>query len=301
MITVAHSVEEHLLTAETIAVIEIRLVCQSVQCSKYSLSIITVYKITCKSAAVLHELEIIQLLKRIDTRFKRLYHCLFHIIDKYHDMRKLQCRITAYLHSRRDAGGYSCFSSAHLRGAALVVVILLKIDSAHKACTNLAVCLSADGKYQGILVLIEDTLCKILLHGGVDSSDTLLSVRCLKIDLRQNELQGRCRIACYLSCLFPVCRLAGVLIAGYYRPLCHFLRTELREEDICCGESCHDNISFLFFPKNHIYILSHNSALFNSSAIKNTGRSRCPYQNTYFSFRCTRKAQRQRLSPCPCR
>jgi len=183
-------------------------------------------------SAVLHEVEVIEFGELVALCFQRLDNGALYIVNEYHDVRKLQRCVAAYLHARWNAGGNGGFRSAHLGLAALVVVVLLQVDGSDKSGAYLPVGLCAAHEYQRGLILVEQSLVEVLLHGAVDLCNAGVRVRLLEVDLGEYEVQRGGSVPCYLGGLSPVFRLAGVLVACDYRPFCHSFRVKLREEDI---------------------------------------------------------------------
>ena len=182
-------------------------------------------------AAVLHQVEVIQLLHGIGCRRQRLDDGLIGIVYQQHHMGQLDGSVTAHLGTGRDAFQHCPLGGTDQGAGAGGEVVGVQIHHADEAMADASVGLLALHIDQGILQRPEYAVLQILLHGGVDAGDVLVHVGGLEVGLRQDQPQGGRGLAHLLLHRLPVFRLGGELVTGHHSPLGHVLI--LGQQDIC--------------------------------------------------------------------
>ena len=145
-------------------------------------------------------------------------------------MRKLERRAAANFYTGRYTLGNGCFRCADGRGAALAVIVVLKVDHSDKPCADFSVGLRALEVNKTVFVLGKAIFGKHTLHFRMYSANSLLNVAFFKINFGQDKFQRGIRFAYRAFYAFPVVGLPRILVTGYDRPLFHI--GVLRQENI---------------------------------------------------------------------
>ncbi len=181
-------------------------------------------------AAVLHQVEVIELLHGTGGSGQRLNDGLAGVIDEQHDVGQLDGGVAADAGAGRDAIQHRTLGGADQRTGAGGEVVGVQIHHADKAVADAAVGLLTLDVEQGVGQRLEHAVCHVLAHGGVDIVNILVHVGGLQIGLGQDETQRGGGVAHLLLHRLPVLRLRGELVAGHHGPLGHVL--SLGQQDV---------------------------------------------------------------------
>ena len=118
---------------------------------------------------------------------------------------------------------------------ALGVVILLQVQLADQAVTDLAVGQLSLDIEQGVVQGAQALFLQVGFHGLVDLCDLLFHVVALQLALGQDQAQGRGSLTDILVHALPVLGLRGVLVAGDDSPLGQAAVNG--QQDVCGGKS----------------------------------------------------------------
>ena len=221
VVAVTHCIYKGAVLIQRILLVECVKITQSFKSCNSCICLLIADKPALDTSAALHKVKIIKLFKAVLSLSDLLYYSTLRIVNEYHYMRKLNRCAVADLYSRRYTLNYRGLGSPYLRCRTLAVIVLFKVDLADKSCPHKPVRLHSLDIYERVLVFSENTVIQIFLHISVDVFNALVNILVLKIHLGQDQPQRRCSVPCYLVSLRPVFRLAGVLVAGDYRPFLH--------------------------------------------------------------------------------
>ena len=180
--------------------------------------------------AVLHQVEVIDLLHTAGSGGQRLDDGLFGVVDEQHDVGQLDGGVAAHLGPGRDAVQHRALGGADQRARAGGKVISVQVHHADKAVADLAVGLLALDIDQAVGQRFKHAVGQVLAHGGVDVSDQLVHIGGFQIGFRQDQAQRGGGVAHLLLHRLPVLRLRGKLVAGHHGPLGHILA--LGQQDV---------------------------------------------------------------------
>ena len=171
MIAVAHGKHKR-----TVAIIQL------VALGDYPVVFRFAYKIALDVSALLHKLEIVQLLHFGGFSAERLDNISLCVVNQYHNVRQFHLRRPAHLDSRGNTLGDGRLGRSDRRITALVIIVLFKVNLAYKTFPNPAVRLSASDINKCVLVLLKHSAVQIIGHGFVDFCNTLVCVVAGKIN-----------------------------------------------------------------------------------------------------------------------
>ena len=170
-------------------------------------------------AAVLHQVGIVQLFKRIRFLKQRLDDAAVRVVDQDHDVRQLHARALAHLEARRDALDHGFFGRADERGRAGGVFIRFEIDREDNAAARAGAARPALGEHHTGGKRAQRAVGYVAAHGLVDLRGAPGNIRVLQIDFGQRQPQGGGGVADDAVGLCPVFGLRGILVARDDRPL----------------------------------------------------------------------------------
>ena len=174
-------------------------------------------------AAVLHQVEVIQLVHLAGGGGQRLDDGLFGVVDQQHHMGQLDGGVAAHPGPGRDAVQHGALGGADQGAGAGGEVVGVQVHHADEAVTDAAIGLLALDIHQGLGQHLEHAAGQVLIHGGVDVGDVLVHIGGLQVGLRQDQTQGGRGVAHGLLHGLPVFRLGRELVAGHHGPLAHVL------------------------------------------------------------------------------
>ena len=166
-------------------------------------------------AAALHELEVVGW--RPVLRKQRFDDRTLGIIDKHHDVRRLQERVAAHRGARRQPRPVRAFGAADESPGAGPIVETLQIQRHHQSPSRRA----AEGAFHQHEARRHghQHVFRVFAHALVDGGNRRVPIGvAAQFGLRQHEMQRGRMVAGQLPGLLPVGRLRGVLIAGDHRP-----------------------------------------------------------------------------------
>ena len=181
-------------------------------------------------AAVLHQVEVVDLFHGVGCGGQRLDNGLVGIVDQQHHMGQLDGRVAAHLGPGRNAIQHGALGGTDQCAGAGGEIVSVQVHHTDQAVADLAVGLLALDVDQGIGQRLEHAVGQVLLHGVIDILDVLVHVGSLQVGLRQDQTQGGGRVAHFFLHCLPVLRLRGELVAGDDCPLVHVLA--LGQQDI---------------------------------------------------------------------
>ena len=223
MVAVAHGEQQGRHAGDVVLLLHSRVGGQALQRVGHGVDLLVGQLEAADVAAVLHQVEVVDLFHGVGCGGQRLDNGLVGIVDQQHDVGQLDGRVAAHLGAGRDAIQHGALGGADQGAGAGGEIIGIQIHHTDQAVADLAVGLLALDVDQGVGQRLEHTVGQVLLHGVVDILDVLVHVGSLQVGLRQDQTQGGGRVAHLLLHRLPVLRLRGELIAGDDRPLGHVL------------------------------------------------------------------------------
>jgi hypothetical protein len=139
------------------------------------------------------------------------------VVDQHQDMGQLELGAFAHLQARRDALDDGAFRRPDQALAAGSVVVVLEVQLQHQAAPHAAVGKPALDQHQAIMAA-QPALRQATAHRFVDALDPKRLVVGGQVDLGEDHVQRRRRVADLAGHSRPVRRLAGVLVAGDHAP-----------------------------------------------------------------------------------
>ena len=167
-------------------------------------------------SAVLHQVEVVGFFKAFLFLCEGLDNCALGVVDEQQYVRQLKRSVLAYLHARRYALENGRLGCSDGRGRAVAVVVVLEVDDADDAASDLGAGLALDVDH-AVLMQIENVAVEVALHIRVDGGDAL-AVVVAEVYLGQDDAQRRRLVADDSLYVVPVVGLAGVLVARDYSP-----------------------------------------------------------------------------------
>ena len=174
-------------------------------------------------AAVLHEIEIIDLLERILLRGDRLDELLVVVVAEHEHVRQLDGRVAADTLTRRNALRHGALGGADGAGRAGGIVIGIEIDHTDKALTDGAVLQRALDIDKAVGVDCEHAVFHVLFHGGVDLGGVLRFLLGAKLGFGEDEVDGGHSALGVLAHAVPVRLVGRELVAGDDGPFLHMI------------------------------------------------------------------------------
>ena len=230
MVAVAHSEQQGRNAGDVVLLLHGLVGGQALQRGGHGVDLGLGQLIALDVAAVLHQVEIVQLLHGVGSGGQRLDDGLVGVVDQQHDVGQLDGGVAAHAGTGRDTIQHGTLGGADEGAGAGGEVIGVQIHHADQAVTDLAVGLLTLDVDQGVGQGLEHAVGDVLGHGVVDVLNELVHVGGLQVGLRQDQAQGGGGVAHLLLNGLPVLRLGRELIAGHHGPLGHVLL--LGQQDI---------------------------------------------------------------------
>ena len=230
MVAIAHGEQQGRYAGDTVLLLHSLVGGQALQRRGHGVDLLVGQLVAGDVSAVLHQVEVVELLHGGGCGGQGLDDGLIGVIDQQHDVGQLNGGVAADAGTGRDTIQHGALGGADQRTGAGGEVVGVQIHHADKAVADAAVGLLALDVDQGIGECLEHAVCHVLAHGGVDIVDVLIHVGGLQVGFRQDETQRGGGIAHLLLYRLPVLRLRGELVAGHHGPLGHVL--SLGQQDV---------------------------------------------------------------------
>ena len=174
-------------------------------------------------AAVLHEIEIIDLLERILLRGDRLDELLVVVVAEHQHVRQLDGRVAADTLAGRDALRHGALGGADGAGRAGGVVIRVEVDHADKALADGAVLQRALDIDKAVGVDCEHAVFHVFFHRGVDLGSVFRFFLGAEFGFGEDQVDGGHSTLGIFAHTVPVRLIRRKLIAGNDRPFFHMV------------------------------------------------------------------------------
>ena len=181
-------------------------------------------------AAVLHEVEVVELFQAILFRANRLDQDFVMVVAEHQDVRQLDGRITADALARRDTLRHSALCGADGGRRAWGIVIGVKVDHADKALTDGAILQRALDIDVAVWIRREDVVFHIIGHGLVDDGGMFRLHLGAEFGLRQDQIDRGDGALSVFAHTVPVRLIGRKLVTGDDGPFFHLVG--LREQDV---------------------------------------------------------------------
>ena len=223
VVAIAHGEQQRCYAADTILLLHGTVGSETFQRIGNGIDLLCGQLVATDVTAVLHQLEVIDLLHACSGGSERLNDSALGVIDQQHHVGQLNGSIAAHLGAGRNTIQHRALSGADQRAGAGSEIIGIQIHHTDEAMTDTAVGLLTLHIEEAVAQRLENALVHILLHGGVDVADNALHIGIFQLCLGENEAQRGGGVAHLLLHRLPIFRLGGKLIASHHGPLMHIL------------------------------------------------------------------------------
>ena len=223
VVTVTHGKQERCNTGDTVLALHGCVRGQSLESLGHGVDLSSGELIAADVAALLHQLEVVDLLHALHGGGQRLNNGALGVVDQQHHMGQLDGCVAAHLGAGRNAIQHRTFGSADEGTGTGGEVIGIQIHHTNQAMTDAAIGLLALDVNKALGHGLKDTAVQIFLHRSVDIADDALHIGILQLGLGEDQTQSRGISAHLLLHRLPVFRLGGELVAGHHSPLVHIL------------------------------------------------------------------------------
>ena len=169
-------------------------------------------------AAVLHQIGVVNSVKRSGFLKERFDNRAVGIVDQDHDVRQLHAGSLAHLETRRDALDNGFFRGTDQGSRAGRVFIRLKIHGKHDSAPRAGAARPAFGQDNAGGKRLQRSLLNVAAHSLMNGFGARCNVHLFQIDFRQGQTQRGGGVSNDAVGLRPIFGLRGILITGDDRP-----------------------------------------------------------------------------------